>query len=79
MIAQHHKVTAFEGDAAVEAFRRADWIDVTLGLRRFGVPWSELRALQRALPDAGFHARLLALTARQAVTDPLHLLPMFRW
>lgn len=79
MIAQHHKVTAYAGDGEVEAFRRADWIDVTMGALRFGVPWRDVRALQRALPDAGFHARLVALTARQAITDPLHMLPMFRW
>jgi hypothetical protein len=39
MIADHHKIrrSAAECDLLVEAFRRADWIDVTHGLRRFGI------------------------------------------
>ena len=35
MIEEHHKVTAYRGALPlVEPFRRADWIDVTLGLLR---------------------------------------------
>ena len=35
MIADHHKITpsTADPDSLVEAFRRADWIDVTRGLR----------------------------------------------
>ena len=40
MIVNHHKVTPFRAKphSLVEPFRRADWIDVTRGLRRFGLP-----------------------------------------
>ena len=40
MIADHHKITPATADphSLIEAFRRADWIDVTRGLRGFGVP-----------------------------------------
>jgi hypothetical protein len=40
MIADHHKITPSTADpnSLVEAFRRADWIDVTRGLRGFGIP-----------------------------------------
>src|SRR5215510_384553 len=39
MIANHHKITPSTTTAGslVEPFRKADWIDVTRGLRRFGV------------------------------------------
>lgn len=39
-IANHHKITRSSGapDSMVEIFRKADWIDVTHGLRAFGVP-----------------------------------------
>src|SRR5882762_5623667 len=40
MIVDHHKVTTSRANPQllVESFRRADWIDVTRGLRRFGLP-----------------------------------------
>src|SRR6266850_996863 len=42
MIVDHHKVTPSRENpqALVESFRRADWIDVSRGLRRFGLPRS---------------------------------------
>lgn len=80
MIEAHHKVRA-AGPAtdAVEIFRRADWIDVTLGLRNAGLPRTRYRALLRQYPDAGFHRRLVELSAKQLLTHPLNPLPMFRW
>lgn len=81
MIRNHHKLTRCEPAAsrAAEAFRRADWIDVSGGLRRFGVSRAAVAALQRPLPCRGFHRRLLQLTLKHAATHPLHPLPMFRW
>src|SRR5215831_19804435 len=40
MIVDHHKVTTSRANPQwlVESFRRADWIDVTRGLRSFGLP-----------------------------------------
>ncbi|WP_051637570.1 hypothetical protein [Rhodococcus sp. UNC363MFTsu5.1] len=80
LIQQHHKVTsAGAARDAVEIFRRADWIDVTLGLRNFGVPRGHYRELLREFPDAGFHRRLLELGGKRALTKPWSPLPMFRW
>jgi hypothetical protein len=80
MIRQHHKITAYRGDGSdlVETFRQADTIDVSLGLRRFGIPADQVRAVRRAFPNAGFHWRLLTLTLRRLVTHPLSPLPMYR-
>ena len=81
IIEQHHKLTRYRGPFGhtVETFRRADLIDVSLGLVRFGLPSSHVRAVRKAFPNVGFHRRLLALTGRQFVRDPLHPLPMIRW
>ena len=78
MIEYHHKLTPYTADPLVEAFRRADWIDVSLGALCFGVPRVHVQALQRAFPDAGFHWRLVQLTARQLAREPWRPLPMFR-
>lgn len=81
MIAEHHKITACapHHTALVEAFRQADWIDVTFGVLRHGLPRSFIRQVQAAFPDAGFHWNLLKLSARRALRHPLSPLPMMRW
>lgn len=81
MIRNHHKVTAWTGrpDWLVEPFRRADWIDVTYGVRRFGLSRSILRALAEEWPDAGFHRRLVQLTLARWRRHPASPLPMVRW
>jgi hypothetical protein len=80
MIADHHKITRSAADPAslVEAFRRADWIDVTRGLRRFGIPRAFVARLFATWPDAGFHWRLVALTLDRFRSHPLTPLPMVR-
>jgi hypothetical protein len=80
MIADHHKITAStaEPDSLVEAFRRADWIDVTRGVRRFGIPRPFVARLFAAWPSAGFHWRLLTLTLERLRSHPLTPLPMLK-
>jgi len=81
MITEHHKITACapHQTALVEAFRQADWIDVSAGVLRYGLPRSFIREAQSAFPDAGFHFRLLQLSGKQALRHPLSPLPMMRW
>jgi hypothetical protein len=81
MIAQHHKVTAYLANDGhlVESFRRADWIDVSLGVRRFGVDRSLILEVRSAFPNAGFHRRLVQLGARRLRSHPFNPLPMFKW
>ena len=80
MIADHHKITSStsDPDSLVEAFRRADWIDVTRGLRRFGIPRSFVARLFATWPSAGFHWRLVTLTLDRFRSHPLTPLPMVR-
>jgi HD domain len=95
MIVNHHKVTApgptsssskgrralngVEGQSLVEPFRRADWIDVTRGLRRFGLPRTFVAAVAATWPSAGFHRRLVELTIDRWWKHPLNPLPMVKW
>jgi hypothetical protein len=81
IIQQHHKLRPYRGpfSPSVEAFRRADLVDVSLGLVRFGLSPQFVQAVRGALPNAGFHARLLAFTGRQFLRTPLRPLPMIRW
>jgi hypothetical protein len=81
MIADHHKVTSSRANPhlLVESFRRADWVDVTLGLRTFGLPRRFIAAVNAAWPDAGFHRRLVELTIDRWSKHPLSPLPMVKW
>ena len=80
MIADHHKITrsTTNTDSLIEAFRRADWIDVTGGLRGFGIPRQFVARLFATWPSAGFHWRLITLTLDRFRSHPLTPLPMVR-
>lgn len=80
MILEHHKISPYRGraDWLVEPFRKADWIDVTLGLRSFGVPRAKIQNLRTRWPDAGFHVGLVRQFAKRFATHPWSPLPMLR-
>lgn len=81
MIVNHHKVTASGPDqhTLVESFRRADWVDVTRGLRKFGLSRTFIAAVTATWPNAGFHRRLVELAIDRWWKHPLTPLPMVRW
>lgn len=81
MISDHHKITSSTASSGslVESFRRADWIDVTRGLRTFGVPRPFIQAVFARWPNAGFHWGLVKLTLERLRTHPLTPLPMFKF
>lgn len=80
MIREHHKVLPYRGEAAwlVEPFRRADWIDVSMGIVGSAQSRRLLDRLVAKWPRAGFHKRLAQLEARQLLTRPWNPLPMLR-
>lgn len=80
MIANHHKLSPCPPGThpLVEHFRRADWCDVSLGLRAGGVPAERYRAILRRFPALGFHRRLAGLALRHAWRQPLRPFPMLR-
>ena len=81
MVEMHHKLTPYRGEhaAIVEAFRRADLVDVTFGLVRFGLPSAWIGEVQAAFAEAGFHARIARALGGWALRHPLRPLPMLRW
>ena len=80
MIAEHHKVFPWHGPgrSLVEAFRRADWLDVSRFVLPTRLPRSFLRELVAAFPWAGFHLRLVTLTLAWTRRHPLRPLPMLK-
>jgi len=81
MIVDHHKVTASRASPQplVESFRRADWVDVSRGLRTFGLPRTFIAAVDATWPSARFHRRLVELALHRFLEHPLKPLPMVKW
>jgi HD domain len=81
IIQHHHKIRPYAGpySSTVEPFRRADLVDLSLGLIGSGIGAHFVHAVKAAYPNAGFHARLTKLSARQLIRSPLHPLPMVHW
>ena len=80
MIHEHHEITRYEANPnrLVEAFRRADWIDVSRGFLTFGLRRAFLREVFATFRNAGFHKRLIQLLLGRSLSHPLNPLPMFR-
>lgn len=80
MILEHHKITAYTGNhqLLVETFRKADWIDVSMGFLTFSLNKKEINTIRKAFPYLGFHKMLTTLTTKNMLHHPLNPLPMFK-
>lgn len=81
MIEMHHKLRPYRGphQALVEAFRKADLVDLSFGAIRFGLPRAQIGEVRRRFPNAGFHRRLMRLAREWFSQHPLKPPPFFKW
>ena len=80
MIYWHHKIGKYRGQhwQTVGNFRKADWIDVSLGLLTFGFDKQKIKENRKKLPNLGFHIFLLKKIIKNFFKHPLNPLPMFK-
>lgn len=59
----HHKITAYKGEheQLINACRKADWIDASMGLVKKGLPKATIKQVEAAFPNFGFHKTLVRL------------------
>ncbi|ELR72123.1 Metal-dependent phosphohydrolase [Fulvivirga imtechensis AK7] len=76
----HHKRTPYVGvfEEEVEAFRKADLMDVTLGYKNCGIPATVMQEIKRAFPYRSFHFKLVKLSWKNFIRHPGNPLPMFK-
>ena len=82
MIEMHHKIRPYKEryETSVESFRKADWIDLSLGLLQFGLPRKTYHNYLRPnFPYKGFHPFLVKKSLQNLLKNPRKPLPMFRW
>jgi hypothetical protein len=80
MIDFHHKRSTYTGkyEQTVECFRKADWIDVSLGLISFGTDKQKISMIRKQWPNLGFHLFLLGKIYANLFKKPFNPLPMFK-
>jgi hypothetical protein len=80
MIYWHHKMSKYEGchKIIVETFRKADWIDLSLGLLTYGFNKKNINANRGEFPSLGFHIFLIKETIKSFFKHPLNPLPMYK-
>lgn len=81
MITEHHKVRAYTDERypLVEPFRKADLVDFSLGMIRFGLPRAFVKEVQDRFPNAGFHFGLVKRASAWFVRHPFNPAPMMKW
>ena len=78
MIYWHHKRSVYKGEyKTAEVFRKADYIDVSLGLITFGYSANEISKTRKLFPNKGFHLFLINRIVKNLFRHPLNPLPMF--
>lgn len=75
-INNHHKLSAYKSDVVVEAFRKADLIDLSFGLIKFGMDAKTVKALRKQFPSSGFHRFIIMQALKNTARHPLNPLPM---
>ncbi len=79
IILNHHKVTTYRGSKLVDAFRRADLVDLSLGVLSHGISHRDILQIYQAFPESGFHLFIMKEVALSALKNPLRPVPIFKW
>jgi hypothetical protein len=78
IIENHHRLNRFGDNSAVESFRKADMIDLSRGLIRFGINKEYMKQLYKSLPSRGFHLFIFREVIGHSVRNPFNPFPMLR-
>ncbi len=80
IIEMHHKRTPYKGrfEENVEAFRKADLIDLSKGRIRFGISKETVRKNLEQYPMLGFRGIIWKAFFKNLLKHPLNPLPMFK-
>jgi hypothetical protein len=80
MIYFHHKITRYKDTdyPLVESFRKADLVDVSLGVLRAGLPRKQVKLVRSNFPNSGFHKTLVRLTFSEFKRNPFKPLPVMK-
>ncbi len=80
IIDHHHQLSTYKGKHSLlaEPFRRADLIDLSLGVIRFGLPKKFYSDLKAEFPTLGFHSLIYKKVFRFALQNLRNPFPMLK-
>ena len=89
IITEHHKLTDYHSHDdkginanLVNAIRKGDWADFTIGIIRFGLPAGFVESAYTKIPEANFHMILTTMGGRlspDSLINQLAILNIFKW
>ena len=79
IIDNHHKLTPFTKNLLAESFRKADLIDLTFGLIKFGISSAQIAETKKLYPALGFQTYIFKKVLQNIVRHPLNPLPIMKW
>jgi hypothetical protein len=79
IISNHHKLTPYKDDKLADAFRKADLVDLSLGIISHGVSHRDILELYQLFPESNFHLFILKEVLVNTFKNPLNPLPIFKW
>jgi hypothetical protein len=81
MITEHHKITEYKNEQyyLVELFRKADLVDFSFGLVKFGLSKAVIENVRSQIPNAGFHKNLGKRAWFWFLKHPFNSVPMMKW
>ena len=75
----HHKITSYKDNELAEAFRKADLVDLTLGIISHGISHRDILELYQTFPESNFHLFILKEVAVNTFKNPFNPLPIYKW
>jgi hypothetical protein len=79
IISNHHKITPYRDCEVTEAFRKADLIDLSLGIISHGISGKDISIIYGAFPGEWFHTFILSEMVKHAFRNPFNPLPVIKW
>jgi hypothetical protein len=79
IISNHHKLTAYRDNKLVEAFRKADLVDLSLGIISHGISHRDILDLYHIFPESNFHVFILGEVLKNTLKNPFNPLPIIKW
>jgi hypothetical protein len=76
-IGDHHKLSKTQNELS-EKLRKADLVDLSYGLIRFGIPRSRIKEIRKRYPYKGFQGMIFKKVLKHAIRHLNHPFPMLK-
>ena len=79
IIGNHHKLSAYKKNTLAENFRKADLIDLSFGIFKFGLSSKQIAETKKRYASLGFQRFIFKTMLKNAIKHPFNPLPIVKW